>query len=395
MKMKDKIKIIIIQSRICVGGPAVHTGILMKYLDPERFQPILIGGALQTSEMSRVNELKNKGLSVIIIDEMGRDISLWRDIKSVFKLYRIIKRERPLIVDTHTAKAGAIGRIAAFLAGVPIIIHTFHGHVFHDYFGKIKTDLFIILERLLARISTCIIVISPNQKFDIVEKYKIVIPEKVVLIRYGFELERFLYLKKNHQLKQELSLNEHDFLIGIVGRLVPIKNHEMILQVLLQLHRQAIKAHLCIVGDGELRQKLISSVKEKKITKYVHFLGWRLDIKTIYAGIDVLALTSLNEGTPFTIIEAMASQIPVIATSVGGVTNLINDGKTGFLCDVNNTTEMREKIKQLWLDSNLKQEIIQNAQKAVAQTYHYSRLIYEIETLYKNLIRAKGLPYYI
>ena len=391
--MASKIKILYIQSRICVGGPAVHTGILVTHLNPKRFQTILLGGGLEPDEKDAITDLQKNGIDVRVVKEMGRDISFWRDLKAVIQLYKIIRQERPDIVDTHTAKAGAIGRIAALLVGVPIVVHTFHGHVFHDYFGKMKTKFFQILEKLLARISTRIIVISPKQYQDIVETYKIAAAEKVTLIRCGFNLEKFLAVRKSSALKKALELPEDSFLLGIIGRLVPIKNHEMSLQMLVALRSLGVPAHLCIVGDGELRADLIQSVRDKNIEKYVHFLGWRLDIENIYSGLDTLILTSLNEGTPFTIIEAMASQVPVIATNVGGVCDLIEDGVTGLLCTSHDFRTMAFKAKQIFESSDLRERLVKNAKEFAVRTYSYERLIFEMENLYLELLaKNKTMP---
>ncbi len=385
--MKRKIKIIRIQSRICIGGPSIHSEILSKYLDPERFDTILLGGALDEGEKSRVADLKRKAIQIRTIGEMGREISLWSDLKALIKLYRIIRQEKPDIVHTHTAKAGAVGRIAAWLAGVPIIIHTFHGHVFHHYFGRLKTRLFIQFERWLAKITTCIIVISRSQKYDIVTRFRISPEKKVVTIPLGLELERFLLINKdNFDLKNELNIPKKEFLVGIVGRIVPIKNHELLLKAIKLLRDQQFPVHLCIVGDGELREQLTKSAREKNIFEFVHFVGWRLDMEKIYSGMDLLALSSLNEGTPVAIIEAMASQVPVVATAVGGVPDLITDGVTGLLSISNDAKDLAEKIKQILTDSEMKQKILKNARKLVERKYHYRRLIDDIQNFYEKLI---------
>lgn len=385
--MKRKIKVVRIQSRICIGGPSIHSEILSKYLDPDRFETILIGGALDEGEKGQVEELRKQSIHIVTIEAMGREISLWSDLKALIKLYRIIRQEKPDIVHTHTAKAGAIGRIAAWLAGVPVIVHTFHGHVFHHYFGKFKTRFFIHCERWLSKIATCIIVISRLQKYDIVTKFKITEEKKVVLIPLGLELERFLLINKNDFfLKNELNISKKEFLIGVVGRIVPIKNHELLLKVIKLLRDQRLRVHLCVVGDGELRNQLIESARKKNIIEYVHFIGWRLDMERIYAGMDLLALSSYNEGTPVAIIEAMASQVPVVATAVGGVPDLITDGETGLLCTSDDVTELAEKIRQINLNSEMKQKILENARKSVEKKYHYHRLVDDIQNLYEKLL---------
>ncbi|MBN2089078.1 glycosyltransferase family 4 protein [candidate division KSB1 bacterium] len=385
--MEKKIKILQIQSRICIGGPAIHTEILCKYINPDRFESILVGGALEKGEQSRIEVLKQQGIRVEIMEKMGRKLSVFNDLYSVYWLYRFIKSERPQIVNTHTAKAGAVGRIAAWLARVPVIIHTFHGHVFYGYFNKWKTAFYLFLERFLAKISTQIIVISRSQYEDIVLKFKIAPEHKVTLIPLGIELERFLKIKKIDILKKQLNLKPDAYLLAIIGRMVPVKNHLMSLLVLRKLIDENLPVHLLMVGHGELFDEIQLKTKELNLEEYVHFSGWSLDIENTYAGIDALLLTSLNEGTPITLLEAMASGVPVIATAVGGVTDLISDDQSGYLCEVNNIDEMVLKIKKVLFDPGMTQQIIANAKSNVQNRFSYQRLIGEVEDFYSNFIK--------
>jgi len=384
----SKIRVLRIQSRICVGGPAIHTELLSKYLDNKRFDTILVGGALEAGEKSRIPLLREQGISVTTIPEMGRELSFWRDLRAIIKLYRLIKQEKPDIVHTHTAKAGAVGRLAAWLARVPVIVHTFHGHVFRGYFGFLKTKFFILMERLLAKISSQIVVISPAQFKDMVEIFKIAPGNKTRIIPLGFELERFLSLRKNNSLREWLNLPEKSFLLGIIGRLVPIKNHEMALQAVNRLRQTGVPAHLCVVGDGELRAKLERHVHQNGLGAFVHFLGWRLDIENIYAGIDALLLTSQNEGTPVAIIEAMASGVPVVATNGGGVGDLIQDQITGMLSPPNDYDSLVTKIRQIFESNPLRERLTVNAKSFVSGIYAYKRLVTDIETLYFSLLNG-------
>ncbi|MCI0514059.1 glycosyltransferase family 4 protein [candidate division KSB1 bacterium] len=389
--MQSKIKIVIIQSRLCVGGPAAHTEILAKYLNPAKFEVQLISGALETGELSRIDDLKHQGIHVTTLPEMEREISFWRDLRSVARLFRILKQERPHLVHTHTAKAGAVGRVAAWLAGVPVIIHTFHGHVFHSYFGKWKTWFFILLERVLAQITTAIIVISRSQQTDLVHRYRIARAEKIFLIPLGFELERFLKQKKHNYLKEALRVPAATPLLGIIGRLVPIKNHSLLLAVLQQFKLAGTPLHLAIVGDGELRPQLEQEVRNLGLEAWVSFLGWRLDTEFVYAGIDLLVLASLNEGTPVTIIEAMAAGVPVVATAVGGVPDLIRDAETGFLCAPNHVGEMLVRIQYVLQHHELSLSVIENARKSAFQHYSQHRLKQEMERFYSRWFTTNTL----
>ena len=316
---KRPIKIIRIQSRICIGGPAKHTEVLSTYMPKKKYETFLIGGSVEEGERCRFVELRNKGIRIELLGEMKRKTNIVDDIKSLIKLYKILKREKPDIVETHTAKAGAIGRLASCLAKVPIVVHTYHGHVFSGYFNVVITKAIMFFERILSKLTTKIIVLSKSQKRDIVNRYKISSFEKTEIIPLGIQLNSFMKTRKNSNLKKELNIKDDDKLIAIIGRIVPIKNLEMIFRVVKKLKKKGLNVHLCVVGDGELKNKFMRNKKDGN----VHFLNWRLDVENIYSGIDLLALTSRNEGTPLTIVEAMAAKVPVVATNVGGIPDII------------------------------------------------------------------------
>ncbi|MBC8184840.1 glycosyltransferase [candidate division KSB1 bacterium] len=379
---KRPIKIIRIQSRICIGGPAKHTEVLSRYMPKEKFETFLIGGSVEKDESCRFEELKDMGIRIEILNEMKRETNIVGDIKSLIKLYKIIKKEKPDIVETHTAKAGAIGRIASFLANVPIVVHTYHGHVFSEYFNIVTTKIIILIERILSKLSTKIIVLSKSQQMDIVNKYKISNFEKTEIIPLGIQLKPFMKIRKNGNLKKELNIKDDEKLIAMIGRIVPIKNFEMIFRVFMKLKKNGLSVHLCIVGDGKRKEKFARNENNGN----VHFLNWRPDIENIYSGIDLLALTSRNEGTPLTIIEAMAAKVPVVATNVGGVPDIVKNNETGFLCDVDDDEEMVNKIKLLLTDEKINKRITMRAQKFALHKFSYQRLISDMERLFERLI---------
>lgn len=381
--IKRPIKILRIQSRICIGGPAIHTEILAEYLPKDKFETIVVGGAVDKNEKSIHERINNKGIHVEIIVSMKRNIFILNDLVSLFRLYRLIKQNKPDIVHTHTAKAGTIGRISAYLARVPIIVHTFHGHVFNNYFNKFITKIFIVIEKCLAKLTRKIIVISDSQYKDIVDTYKIASQERVKIIPLGFDLTHFDHLEKNGKLKNYLGLNSKNILVGCVGRLVPIKNNRMIIRVINKLHESNDKYHLCFIGDGEERENLEAIADPN----YVHFLGWRTDLDNIYAGVDVIALTSLNEGTPVALIEAMAANVPVVSTKVGGVGDIVKDNVTGLLVKSNDVDTMCEKIELLMHDPNLRDRLIKQAREYVREKFSYQRLIKDMELLYDELLQ--------
>ncbi len=382
-----KKKVLNIQSRICIGGPAIQIELLAKHLDRNKFEPIFLGGAIEKDESSRLEDISNLGVKIDIIKSMHRRSHPLNDLLSVFQVYRYIKKEKPDIVHTHTAKAGAVGRVAAFLARTPVVIHTFHGHSFANYFSRLTTAVFIHIERLLSRITTRIIAISTLQKEDLTSIYKIAAADKVEIINIGIDVNFFAQHSKSHNLRETLGLADTDKLIGTVGRLVPIKNIELLIKSFAVIREQNQNVHLCIGGDGPERENLQQLVSELGLNDCIHFLGWVHDVKEFYAGIDVYAISSLNEGTPVTILEAMASRVPVVATAVGGVPDLIRNRENGLLCDSNNVDGMARAIGTVFENADLAKKLCDSAFEFVRQNYSQEKFISMTEELYLRLCR--------
>jgi glycosyltransferase involved in cell wall biosynthesis len=353
------------------------------------------GGSIEERETDFTEFARNKGVKTVIIEEMGRNISIWNDVVSLIKLYKLIQRVKPTIVHTHTAKAGAIGRIASLLAGVPVIIHTFHGHTFHSYFSPLKSKMFVLIERAMGRITDKIIVISQKQFQEICGQYRIAKADKFQIIPLGLELDKFLNDTEKDKHKAEFRENwnipSDAILIGIIGRLVPIKKHVMFLkaaQIALQMASPNMKLRFMIVGDGELRTELENYATKLGIDKYVTFTGWQNQMKVVYDSLDIVALTSLNEGTPLTLIEAMASGKPVITTNVGGIPDFVKDGYSGILVPSNSPDLFANKLLELTKDKAMRDMLAANGRNVTIQKYHYSRLIRDIEELYEQLLVA-------
>ncbi|MEA1899614.1 MAG: glycosyltransferase [Thermodesulfobacteriota bacterium] len=272
----QKIKILRIIARLNIGGPAIHTALLTQGLDPDRFQSVLVAGKVSAKEGDMSYLADTYGIKPIIISELQREISIVNDAMCFFHILRIINKEKPDIVHTHTAKAGTVGRIAAFIhnliyGGKVRVVHTFHGHVFHGYFGRIMSTIFILIERILAKITDIVIAISESQKNELVNKYRIVRASKVRVVKLGFNLKPFLSSKDHpEESAQIFNPGKSDFVadelkIGIVGRIVPIKNHKMFLEsakIFLE-QNPSIKAFFLIIGDGELREELIAYCKQQ------------------------------------------------------------------------------------------------------------------------------------
>lgn len=389
-------KVLRIINRFNIGGPTYNAAYLSKYLSDD-FETLLVGGQKDESEDSSEFILKQLGLNPIIIPEMKREINFKNDRIAYQKIKQLIAEFKPDIVHTHASKAGAIGRLAAYNMKVPIIVHTFHGHVFHSYFGKAKTNAYKKIEKYLAKKSSSIIAISSIQKQELSEKHKICKKEKIKVIPLGFDLDRFREnkIEKRVSFRKEWNLDEETIAIGIIGRLVPIKNHHFFLNVAKSIQEQTSKSiQFFIVGDGKLKDELINYCKEINITysekqsdikPLITFTSWIKDIDVVNAGLDIITLTSKNEGTPVSLIEAQASGKPIVSTNVGGIENIVKIGQTALLSEVGDEENFTKNLLKLIENRSLREEMSSKGEH-VFKSYHYLRLVKDIESHYYRLL---------
>jgi len=385
-----KIKILRIITRLNVGGPAIHAALLTKELNNGEFESALIYGSTSKGEGNMDYVLEQYGVNSVYIPALAREINPFRDIAAFYRIFRFIKEYRPDIVHTHTAKAGTLGRIAAMLAGVPVKVHTFHGNVFHGYFNSVITRFFILIERILAKFTDAIITIGKAQKYEIAEKYRIANPGKCRVIKLGFELGKFLDSdRKKNVLRKRLNFNDSDILVGTVGRLAAIKNHKMFIDTVDYVNKNGTnrlneKIRYVVIGDGELRNELLEYIKLRKLGEKISLIGWVKDIDEVYASLDIAALTSLNEGTPVSLIEAMASSRPVVSTDVGGVKDAV--GEIGLLVKSGDYRAMGDKILELAASAEKREVLGKTGRDFIKERFSKGRLISELKELYNNLI---------
>jgi glycosyltransferase involved in cell wall biosynthesis len=412
-----KIKILRVIARLNIGGPAIHAILLSHELDKISYKTILVKGSEGQKEGDMMYLAESKGIKPVVIPELGREIGFKNDLVAFYKLYKLIKSEKPDIVHTHTAKAGFLGRIAAWLAGAPVILHTFHGHVLKGYFGRLKSWVFIQIEKILACISTRIITLSDELKKELIDM-GIGKEKKFEVIPIGLELKPFLEIGEFvppplnplplregkgkgggkgrffGEFKKELGLSEDVVLIGIVGRLVPIKGHKYFLEAAKEISSKfqvpSSKLKFVIVGDGELRQELEAYAKELGISDNVIFTGFKQELPKIYSDLNIVVLTSLNEGTPVSIIEAMAAGKPVVATNVGGVPSLVRHSVNGLLVRSQDVKALTEAILTLLKDPELRQKMGKEGQQNVFPLYDISQLAKRIDSLYSSLTKQKN-----
>lgn len=396
-------RVLRIINRLNLGGPTFNVSYLSKYLAPE-FETVLVAGMKDDSEESSEFIVRNLGLEPVYIPEMKREIDFSNDRIAYKKIKQIIKEFKPDIVHTHAAKSGTIGRLAASSCKVPVIVHTFHGHVFHSYFSPAKTRLYIQIERYLAKKSTRIIAISEKQKEEIGSIFKICSPDKIEIIPLGFDLMKFQEDQpgKRRNFRSRYNLDEDEIAVGIIGRLVPIKNHELFLKAFRQvLNTTTRKVRAFIIGDGESRENVERIARELGI-QYIDankengkapltFTSWIKEIDYVNAGLDIVALTSLNEGTPVSLIEAQAANKPVVSTNAGGIENIILDTITGLLSENGNVDAFAINLLALIENDGLRDSMTKSGWEHVKSKYHYLRLVDNMSELYKKLLNSGNL----
>ena len=409
-------KVLRIIARLNVGGPARHVVWLTSGMKPGGYDTLLVAGVVPPGEDDMSYVAAQAGVTPLIIPAMSREISP-RDAITVWKLFRLMLREKPDLVHTHTAKAGTVGRVAglmyrwltpATLVGKPRrcrLVHTYHGHVFHGYYGPAKTRLFLMIEKLLARLVTDrIIVITGQQRDEINQKFHVGRADQFAVIPLGIDLNIYSNWKERRErFRQELNAGADEILVGIVGRLTEIKNHQLFLQVaalLKKTNRRNVR--FVIIGDGHLRRKIEKYVDELGLRGDVQFLGSRQDPENFYPALDVVALTSLNEGTPLSLIEGMANARPVIATAVGGVVDLLGakasaqteQGFTlherGLAVASGDTDAFAKGLDYLIANEPLRRELAERGHDFVNQNYAKERLLADMTALYADLLNIES-----
>lgn len=391
-------KVLRIINRFNLGGPTYNAAYLTKYL-PDEYETLLIGGDKEESEDTSQHILDDLGLDPVIIPEMRRAIRFGNDYAAYKKIKQIIEEFKPDIVHTHASKAGTLGRMAAFSCNVPAVVHTFHGHVFHSYFSKAKTKIFKRIEKRLAEKSSAIVAISNIQKQELGEIHKIAPLDKIEVIPLGFDLQRFQVDldKKRAIFRTEYQIEDDEIAIGIIGRLVPIKNHKLFLQGLKHvLNNTDKKVRAFIIGDGESRDEIIALAKELDITfcrsnielnkTPLTFTSWIKNIDVVNAGMDIIALSSLNEGTPVSLIEAQAANNPIISTNVGGIENVVIQNKTGLLSEIEDVKSYGENLLELVENEDKRKLMQKEGWNHVKDQFSHTRLVNDIDKLYKKLL---------
>ncbi len=405
-------RVLRIINRFNLGGPTHNAAYLTRYL-PDEFETLLVGGPQEESEEGSGHILKSLGVDPVLLPEMQREVAPWRDRSAYRRIKKLIKEFKPDIVHTHAAKAGAVGRLAAHDMGVKAIVHTFHGHVFHSYFGAVRTAMYKNIERYLAKRSSRIVAISEKQKSELVDEHRICPADKVSVIPLGFDLAKFQQdqLAKRTLFRRVYGIGEDEIAIGIIGRLVPVKNHDLFLSAMKEVRdKTGRKVRAFVVGDGEERERLedlgrglgLSLARGPIFNGHgfghgvnghpmveradVTFTSWIKEIDIVNAGVDVVALSSFNEGTPVSLIEAQAANKPVVSTKVGGIENVVVEGGTALLSASDDRSAFSDNLLRVVEDDSLRQRMSLGGWEHVRQRYHFTRLVEDTATMYHELL---------
>ena len=392
MESEQRVSVLRVIARLNVGGPALHVAYLTAGLTPRGYDTTLVAGTIARGEESMAYIAEQAGARVVALPGLSREISPFRDAVAVFRLAKLIRQVRPTILHTHTAKAGTVGRVAALVAGSarpPIVVHTFHGHVLRGYFGPAKSTLFRVLERLLAKVTTVLVAVSPEVRDDLVQ-LGVAPAEKFAVVRLGIELEqRVASDLPRDEVRRRLGIPPERFVIGWIGRMTGVKQTQDLLAALAELRAGRVDAGLLVVGDGPDRAGFEQRARELDLVRHCLFLGYQEDVAPWYAAMDAVALPSGNEGTPVTVIEALAAGKPVVAYEVGGVPDVVREGVDGFLVEPGSTSGMAERLAQLAADRELGRRLGEAGRERVLERYGVGRLLDDVDQLYRETIAKK------
>ncbi len=384
------IRVVRLFSRLNIGGPSIHVILLTAGLEQRGYITRLVVGRESPHEGNMLALAAEKGVPCEPMAGLGREIRPLSDFRAFWGLYRLLRDFKPSIVHTHTAKAGLLGRLAARLAGVPVVVHTYHGHVLRGYFGGVKTSLFRVLEALLSRLSDSLIAVSEAVKEELVD-LGVATRERIRVVPLGLELEPLTRPLPRGRIRSETGVPAGAPLIGMVGRLVRIKDVPTFLKAAALVRKALPSCRFALVGDGEERSLLEQEVSRLGLAEAVSFCGWRRDIGAVYGDLDVVVNSSRNEGTPVALIEALAAARPVVATRVGGTPDLLGEGARGLLVPPGEPEALAAAILETLRGPEGARRRALAGRDHVLARHSLSRLIEDVDALYRELLAAKRL----
>lgn len=391
-----RFRVVSVITRLNIGGPAQHAALLAHDLRALGFDPVLVHGSIPHDEGSLEDLVAEHGVRAVRIPQLGRVVHPLSDLWALWQLTRLLFRERPDILHTHTAKAGTLGRLAAGLFNVTrargrrcAVIHTFHGHVFSGYFGGGVNSAIRLAERGLACITDRVITLSETQRHDICHRFRVAPPSRTEIVKPGVDIDRLLDVEADVGLRAELDLEPNEVVFGYVGRFAPIKNLPMLVRAFSRVATVVAAARLLLVGDGDVRPELVALVNALGIGPRVRFTGWRRDLPAVYGAMDVCVLCSRNEGSPVALIEAMAARRPVIATAVGGVPDVVTDEQTGLLVAPGDEQALAAAMIRLAGDAAARRRLGLAGRRAASSEFRRERFASDTAELYRRVVAAK------
>ena len=397
MPGRNRHKVIHIITRLDRGGSAENTLRTCRGL-AGRFDLLLVHGLSLESRMTsaekasvdrRIRAARAAGVRVMALPSLVRRISPLSDLRALVSLWTLIRRERPSLVHTHTSKAGILGRLAAWFARVPFIVHTPHGHVFYGHFGRLVSRCFLVAERAAARITDRMVALTEAEKRDYIS-YSVLPEKRIITIHSGVDLAPFLSVRVNRDaMMRSLGLNPADLVVGTVGWLLPIKGPDILLRAMALVWPEFPRVSLVFVGKGDMEGELKQAAIRMGVSGKVVFAGWRDDIPEILQVLDVFVLASLNEGMGRVIVEAMASGKPVVASRAGGIQDLVREGETGFLSAPGHAGELGAHILRLLKDPELRRRMGE-AGRRTAHEFSAEKMVEKTEALYTALLGGAG-----
>lgn len=386
-------KIVHIITRLDRGGSAQNTLLTCQRL-AGRYEVVLVHGLSLESKMTdwekqsvdrQIMKAMEMGVKVIPVPSLVRRIDPAWDLCAFFSILRLLVREKPTIVHTHTYKAGILGCWAAKMAGVSIIVHTPHGHVFYGHFRPLVTKLFIMIEKFTASIIDCMVALTEGERNDYIA-FSVSKPDKMVTVHSGVDIDLYTTTRVNIQeKKRSLGLHPEGLIVGAIGWLLPIKGPMHLLKAMKGVWESNPETQLVFVGKGDLEEKLKTETLRMGVSDKVIFLGWRYDIPEIMQVLDILVLPSLNEGMGRVLVEAMASGRPVVASNVGGIPDLVRHGQNGFLVGPGDVNGLSLAIKKLLVDNKMRDEMGRRG-RAMAHNFSVEKMLEKIDALYSSLL---------
>lgn len=371
-------------SRLNIGGPSLHVIHLSAGLGDRGFETRLVVGQTDEHEGDFLDLARARGVNLAVFPELGRAIRPFNDLRALWNLYRLMRTMRPTIVHTHTAKAGVLGRLAAVVARVPVVVHTYHGHVLSGYFHPLASAFFRRVEWALAPFTDVLLTVSESVKDDLV-RLGVSRAQKVRVLPLGLDLQPLAGELPRGALRNEAGWAGNARVVGIVGRLVPIKDLDTFIDAAVKVAEVASDVRFAVVGDGEERERLEARATSL-LGSRIHFFGWRKDTAAVMGDLDLVVNTSLNEGTPVALIEALAAGRPVVATAVGGTPDLLEGGRFGALVPARSPEETARVIRATLDSPTDSGRRAEEGQACVLKRYSVFRLLDDMATLYQDLL---------